>query len=309
MNTVIEVSDTETSYRYVPRDRHEEIIAGAFLAQYAKSTRSGYAISLRQFFNFCYDIEIEPLKVKRAHIDLYHRFLAEDKGMKPQTICAKLNAICGFYRYCDQEDILLDNPAAYVKRPKIPFVSTTNGLSRSEFASMLVAAQEHSPRANAVICLLGLNGLRVGELLAAEIEHLGHERGFKTLHIPHRKGGGIATISMANRTVWAVEQYVGDRQTGPIFLDPTGEYRMSQGAARRMVSGLTKKVGIQKRISPHSLRHTFVSLSLDAGVTERDIMASTGHTCPEMVQYYDRHRGSIERNGTHALAAFVGAAI
>jgi len=49
-------------------------------------------------------------------------------------------------------------------------------------------------------------------------------------------------------------------------------------------------------------------MALDAGVPERDIIDSTGHADSSMIRYYDRNRGGIERNATHAVAAFVGAA-
>lgn len=65
---------------------------------------------------------------------------------------------------------------------------------------------------------------------------------------------------------------------------------------------------LKKRISPHSFRHAFVTLSLDCGVSERDIQNSTGHADPRMISYYDRNRESLARNATHALTAYVAGA-
>ncbi len=67
--------------------------------------------------------------------------------------------------------------------------------------------------------------------------------------------------------------------------------------------------GITKRITPHSLRHTFVTMALDAGQAERDIAISTGHCDTRMVAYYDRGRENISRNSTHAVSAWVEGAI
>jgi integrase len=74
------------------------------------------------------------------------------------------------------------------------------------------------------------------------------------------------------------------------------------------VRRLCRKIGVTKRITPHSLRHSFVTMALDAGVPERDIIDSTGHADSSMIRFYDRNRGGIERNATHAVAAFIGAA-
>ena len=121
------------------------------------------------------------------------------------------------------------------------------------------------------------------------------------------KGGKVGTLSLSVRTTWAVERSLGDRQSGPLLLGRNGE-RLSKGSARRTVRRLCRQTGITKRITPHSCRATFITLALDAGVPERDIIDSTGHSDSSMVRYYDKNRGAIERNATHAVSAFIGGA-
>jgi site-specific recombinase XerD len=283
------------------------LLAGGFLARYPKITRDIYRIHLRHWFEFCDHLGVDPLDAKRAHIETFARHLSEDLGRKPQTVAGKLNAVCGLYRYAYLDGLLDVDPGVHVRRPKIEFISSTNGLTRPEFADVLRAAENESLQTHAMICLLGLNGLRLGETLAADVEHLGHQRGYRTLFLPYRKGGKVGTMSLSTRTSWAVDQALVGRTTGPILLGRDGD-RLKPAAARRTVRRLAKQCGIGKRLSPHSLRHTFVTMALDAGVPERDIIDSTGHSTSKMLQYYDRNRGAIERNATHAVAAFVGAA-
>ncbi|MEO7573437.1 MAG: site-specific integrase, partial [Acidimicrobiales bacterium] len=64
-----------------------------------------------------------------------------------------------------------------------------------------------------------------------------------------------------------------------------------------------------KSITPHSLRHTFVTMALDSGQADRDIAISTGHSDTRMVAYYDRGRDNISRNSTHAVAAWIEGAV
>ena len=64
-----------------------------------------------------------------------------------------------------------------------------------------------------------------------------------------------------------------------------------------------------ERITPHSLRHTFVTMALDAGQAERDIAISTGHSDTRMVAYYHRGRDNISRTSTHAVAAWIEGAV
>lgn len=141
----------------------------------------------------------------------------------------------------------------------------------------------------------------------SSIEHLGYERGYRTLFLPHRKGGKVGKLSSGVRTSYAVEQILDGRTTGPLLLGLDGT-RLKIGSVRRTLRRLLRNAGIAKRITPHSFRHGFVTMALDAGVPERDILASTGHASSSMIQYYDRNRGAIERNATHAVAAFVGVA-
>src|SRR5689334_24781213 len=89
------------------------------------------------------------------------------------------------------------------------------GLDRNELGALLVAAGLGQPAEHALISLLALNGQRVSEAIGANIEHLGVERGHRTLTIT-RKGGKIVTIPLATRTARAIDLAVGERPEGPI---------------------------------------------------------------------------------------------
>jgi integrase/recombinase XerD len=86
---------------------------------------------------------------------------------------------------------------------------------------VLEAAERDGARSVALVCLLGLNGLRVSEALAADVADLGHERGHRTLRITG-KGGKVATVPLAPRTAAAVGALTTGRQSGPIFATRTG---------------------------------------------------------------------------------------
>ena len=77
----------------------------------------------------------------------------------------KLSTVSGFYRYAVDEEIIGRNPVSAVRRPRIGSESQTTGLSKEELGALLEAAAAHSPRTNALILLLALNGLRISEAL------------------------------------------------------------------------------------------------------------------------------------------------
>jgi site-specific recombinase XerD len=282
------------------------LIMEGFLSRYPTSTRSGYRIHITQWLKWCEENNIDPVTVKRTHIEMWSIILKEELNFKPQTVAAKLNAVCGLYKFAHIDGFVPINPGAYVRRPKIDFVSSTEGLTRPEFADMLKAAEKESIQNKALLSLLGLNGLRIGECLETNVEHLGYQSGYRTLYLPERKGGKIGLLSLSVPVTWTIEKTIENRLVGPIFLGKDGT-RLKPGAARRTISRLAVACGITKRITPHSFRHTFVTMGLDAGVSERDLIDSTGHGDTRMLRYYDRNRGSVHRNATHAVTAYVGA--
>ena len=83
---------------------------------------------------------------------------------------------------------------------------------------------------------------------------------------------------------------------------------MDRGAADRIVKRLARRAGIGKQISPHSLRHTFITLALDAGVALRDVQEAASHADPRTTMRYDRGRQSLDRHATYIVAAFVAGA-
>jgi integrase len=89
-----------------------------------------------------------------------------------------------------------------VRRPRLDYESRATALDRNELGALLVAAGLRPPSEHALISLLALNGLRVSEATGADIEHLGLQRGHRTLTIT-RKGGKVVTIPLAPRTARA----------------------------------------------------------------------------------------------------------
>jgi integrase/recombinase XerD len=190
----------------------------------------------------------------------------------------RLSTLASFYRFCEQEQLIERNPARNVRRPKVDYESRTLGLDRNELGAFLVQAGVGSARDHALASLLALNGLRISEALGADIEDLDFDRGHRTLRIV-RKGGKHAVVPLAPRTSRAIDLNVGERTSGPVFLGATGG-RMDRCAADRTVKPLARRAGITKRISPQSLRHSFITAALDAGVSLRDVQEAASHADP-----------------------------
>lgn len=279
--------------------------AECYLAGYTERTREAYQLDLKRWFAFCETNELAVLHVSRPQIELFARQMEAD-GLARSSVARRLSTIAGYYRYCEEEDLVERSPARYVRRPKVDQESTTQALDRMELGTFLSHARIAGGTAHALACLLGLNGLRVSEACNADITDLGSERGHRTLAIMG-KGSKPAIIPLAPRTARALDLVAEDRFEGALLLGGNGE-RLDRHAAGRLVRRVAKRSGITKNIGPHSLRHSFVSAALDAGVALRDVQIAARHSDSRSTERYDRRRRSLDSHAAYVVAAFLGGA-
>ena len=153
------------------------------------------------------------------------------------------------------------------------------------------------PAEHALISLLALNGLRVSEATGADIEHLGLERGHRTLTIT-RKGGKVVTIPLAPRTARAIDHITGERCSGPILLTADGR-RLDRHGAGRIVRKVARRAGIAKPVGAHTPRRAFITAALDAGVPLRDVQEAASHADPRTTMRQSRARPRQPRPARH----------
>jgi len=158
-----------------------QLAGAAFLARYNGRTLESYRADLRQYVQWADAVGVAPLEATRPHIELYRAWM-ETRGLAPSTIDRRLSTVCGYYRFAHLDGRIGSNPAHYVRRPPV-HPATQRGVDRGELASFLYTAGRASPIHAALAVLLGLNGLRVSEACAANVEDPGFERGHRTLRI------------------------------------------------------------------------------------------------------------------------------
>ena len=239
----------------------ERIALAGFLAGYRGLTREAYALDLRQFASWCRTRSLVLFAVRRADIESFAREL-EVMGRARATVTRRLSTIAGFYRYAVEEELLDRSPAAHVRRPRVDYESHAVALDRNELGALLVAAGLGSPSVHALISLLALNGLRVSEATGADIEHLGLERGHRTL-IVTRKGrqGGDRPAGTAHRPGDRPGHRRTHRRSG---VPGQGRRRLDRHGAGRIVRTTARRAGIGRPVTPHTLRHAFITAAARA---------------------------------------------
>jgi integrase/recombinase XerD len=172
-------------------------LAAAFLLAYQGHTRNAYSRDLREWFTWCSDHDLDPLAATRGHVDAFARTIAEVDHRSPATVARRLSTLSSFYRYAEGEDAVTRNPVTHVRRPKVGTDTVSTGLDADEMTALIHAARADSPRSHALVLLLGMNGLRISEVLDADVDDLTTERGHRVLMVT-RKGGKKATIPIAD---------------------------------------------------------------------------------------------------------------
>jgi len=281
------------------------LAVAAYLARYKGETRMHAESDLRAYFGWCHDRGIAPLDSRRVHIELYVRWMQEIRRYKPATVSRRLSVVIGFFRTCVIDGLLPASPAEYVRRPHVPAESPTLGLTHLQFEAMLTAAR-HSTNRNdfALVCMLGLLGLRIFEACGVDIEHLGEEHGQRVLKV-RGKGDKVVLVPLPPAVGRAIDAAIGTRSSGPILRTRNGS-RMDRHCATRRLHRLADVAGVRiARMHPHMLRHTYVTTMLDAGVDLRDVQIAARHADPRTTMRYDRARKNLDRHPNYILAAFM----
>jgi site-specific recombinase XerD len=279
----------------------EGIALAGFLAGYRGLTREAYALDLRQFTSWCRSRSLSLFAVRRADIETFARDL-EARGRARATMTRRLCTIAGFYKYAVEEEVLDHSPAAHLRRPRVDYESHAVALDRNELGALLVAAVLGPPAEHALISLLALNGLRVSEATGADIEHLGLERGHRTLTVT-RKGGKVVTIPLAPHTARAIDLAIGERTEGPVFLAADGR-RLDRHGAGRIVRKTARRAEIGKAVTPtrsdmRSLPPRWTPGYRCATCRKQPRTPIRGPRCGTT-----RARRSLDRHATYIVAAY-----
>ena len=296
----------------------ERLLAATWLAGYrAARTRRAYASDLAAWLDWLRGTGVDVLAVRRVHLDLWVRHLL-DHGAASSSTARRLSALTSFYRHLVEHDVLAANPVTAVRRPTVdPDHTTTVGLDRDQARALIAAADADTGparlRTAAAARLLLHLGLRVDELAAADVDDLGHDRGHRILTVT-RKGGRRTSVVLPPATAAAVDAYLVDRLRrvgtnliGQPLLATTAGARLDQSALWKLVRRLARAAGIPswEQLSPHSLRHSAITLALDAGAALRDVQDYAGHRDPRTTRRYDRSRASLDRNAAYTLTAYL----
>ncbi|MBN2254478.1 MAG: tyrosine recombinase XerC [Deltaproteobacteria bacterium] len=264
-------------------------------------TRRNYISDIRQFQKFLSDnkIPVERRSGDRLiHVDLMalRAFLAflYRQNVKKVTISRKIASLRAFFKYLLREGRVAYNPADMIQSPRVEKY-LPSFLSVDEAFTLVDGVFNNDVfglRDKAIIELLYSSGIRVGELSGLNVDdidwssHLMKIRG---------KGRKERIVPVGDPAMKALKDYTGKRDTmtgsgedgdsRALFLNRFGS-RLSTRSVARIIDKYVLVNGINKKISPHSLRHSFATHLMDGGADMRVIQELLGHESLSTTQKY-----------------------
>ena len=275
----------------------------AFLARYRGDTLRAYSQDLKAYLAWCQQHDLQPMRASRPHLELYLRWM-EQRNYAPATISRRFATVAGFYRYAVIDGHLMVDPTVAVTRPAVPWEGQRRTvLHPLEFAALLTAARRDGPHSHALVALLGMIGLRVGEVCRINITDLRQQSGYELVSVIG-KGNKPAVIPLPIPVLRSVREAAGERHSGPLLLNRNGDrFRRASVAAR--ITRLAHAAGLTTPVSPHGLRRTFCTAGLIAGVPLRDMQYAMRHADARTTTRYDMARANLDRHAAHAVAAYL----
>jgi len=290
----------------------------------SEHTRAAYRRDVGLWAAWCAERGLNPLQATFLDVNAWGRHLEQPdprtgKPASPATVARRLSAVSSWYDFLAKLGAVATNPAAVADRPRVDRDhSPTIGFTATDATAMLTAAARGDrwigSAGPAVASMLVDLGIRVSELCALDVEHLGHREGHRTVDLLAMKGGKRRTRSMPPAVAKVVDAYLefraGREQMpveqlhGPLFLNAKGQ-RIGRHEVYRFVRRLAKAAGMAgwEKISPHSFRHAWNTIARERGADLEDRQHALGHADPRTTQRYDRNRGALDRDPSWLVAA------
>lgn len=252
---------------------------------YSPHTISNYKRDLVFLTGFFKERKINRLTAREYLVQL------EKNGFSKRSIARKLSAARSFFRFLMREKMAEVNPFDSLLTPKIP-KKLPNFLYPEEMARLLKAPKSDplGRRDLAILEILYSSGIRVTELASLSLNELDLAEGEIRVF---GKGSKERIVLFGSHAVSAVKDYLktarpellADKKSAAVFIGRRGT-RLTTRQIERLIKYYAKKAGIVKKVTPHTLRHSFATHLLDGGADLRMVQELLGHVSLSTTQVY-----------------------
>lgn len=262
--------------------------------QLAANTLMSYERDLKSYLQYLKEVEqLESLRnVERIHI-LNHLSHLKEATMSSRTVARHISSIRSFHQFLIRERVVDRDPTVHLEMPqmdkKLPSV-----LSIEEVDALMEApdtSKANGRRDQAMLELLYASGMRVSECINLDMEDVNLTMGFVRCF---GKGGKERIIPLGKSALESSKRYLSDARgdlakpgitTDALFINQRGK-RLTRQGFWKLLKQHAQKAGIQKELTPHTLRHSFATHLIENGADLRAVQEMLGHADISTTQIY-----------------------
>ncbi|MCL4243816.1 MAG: site-specific tyrosine recombinase XerD [Candidatus Dadabacteria bacterium] len=217
---------------------------------------------------------------------------SREEGLGATTIVRSMVSVKQFFKYLLSEKVLSEDPTAHIKTPRMK-KAIPGVISLDDVESILGAPDESAPeglRDAAMLEVLYATGIRVSELIGLKLNDVNFELGFVVVY---GKGSKERVVPIGDKARDKLLAYLRDsrpallrsRESKALFVTRRGSGMTRQGFWK-IIKAQALRAGVTKKISPHTLRHSFATHLLERGADLRTIQVMLGHSDISTTQIY-----------------------
>jgi len=258
----------------------------------SENTLESYGRDLKKFLLFIKSRGITSAREVKYGDILDFMTRSREEGLNATTIVRSMVSVKQFFKYLLAEKVLSEDPTAHIKTPKMK-KAIPGVISLDDVESILGAPDESTPeglRDAAMLEILYATGIRVSELIGLKLNDVNFELGFVVVY---GKGSKERVVPIGDKAREKLLSYLRDsrpsllkgREAKALFVTRRGAGMTRQGFWK-IIKAQALKAGVTKKISPHTLRHSFATHLLERGADLRTIQVMLGHSDISTTQIY-----------------------
>jgi integrase/recombinase XerC len=275
---------------------------------HSELTAENYSNDIKQFINFHNSSDAEYESYSAKEINEFLNYVNQNNASSTRN--RKMYSIKKYYSYLEDKDKILTSPATGLEKVKERSNKKPVYMDEHELKQFFKAVDgddSRSPKRNkAIVYLMTFSGLRVSEVCSLDLDNIDFSNG--VIDVEKGKGNKDRVVPLHDKAKEYLVDYINNergtcykKDKEPVFLSNRGN-AVSKRTVQRLVKAYVNQANINKRITPHKLRHTFSTLFYKKTKDIKALQEILGHSDLATTQIYTHVDGKKKKKQVNSLS-------